>query len=136
MDAFTISERSRIMSRVKSKGNKSTEQALIALMRREHLIGWRRKSNLPGNPDFIFPTKKIAVFVDGCHWHGCKKHLRLPKSNRKYWKKKIWGNVVRDARVKRTLIRAGWRVCRIWEHEIKKMVEAKKLSVIRALILN
>ena len=126
MDVFSRAVRSKIMAAVKSINNKSTELAMVDIFRREKLSGWRRKSNLPGKPDFVFNAKKIALFVDGCQWHGCKKHYRLPKTNSNYWKVKIKKNVARDERVKKSLKVNGWKVFRIWEHEIRKFVNTKE----------
>lgn len=124
-DTVSVAERSRIMSAVKNGGNKATEMVLVKLMRKHGITGWRRRVRLTGKPDFVFTTQKVAVFVDGCFWHGCPKHCRMPKSNRGYWKPKITGNQARDALVNLTLRRAGWRVLRVWEHELAKRNERK-----------
>ena len=71
-------------------------------------------------PDFIFPKLRLAVFVDGCFWHGCPRHATQPKSNRAFWKNKFARNLARDKLVNRTLRREGWRVIRIWECALKK----------------
>jgi DNA mismatch endonuclease (patch repair protein) len=116
-DTFTKDERSRIMAAVKSKGNKLTEVRLARLLRRHRITGWRRHLPVTGNPDFIFRNKRVAVFVDGCFWHGCEKHLRMPTSNREYWEKKIFRNMIRDRITNRELRAQGWKVIRVWEHE-------------------
>jgi len=108
------------MGRVKSKNNKLTELKLISILRRHKVIGWRRHLTLPGNPDFAFPRERVVVFVDGCFWHGCPLHARMPASNCVYWENKISGNMIRDRRTTRDLQKAGWRVIRLWEHELKK----------------
>ncbi len=69
-------------------------------------------------PDFVFPKLKLAVFVDGCFWHGCPKHATRPKNNRVFWDKKLAGNKTRDLLVTKTLKRANWRVIRIWECQV------------------
>jgi DNA mismatch endonuclease (patch repair protein) len=71
-----------------------------------------------GKPDFIFRAAKLAVFVDGCFWHGCPKHATKPKSNRSFWATKLSRNKARDVVVTRTLRKLGWRVIRIWEHDL------------------
>ena len=71
-------------------------------------------------PDFVFPKQRVAVFVDGCFWHGCPKHATQPKNNRAFWRKKLAGNQARDQLVNRMLRQAGWRVVRIWEHELQE----------------
>ena len=111
--------RSRIMRSNKSRGNLSTELALIGLMRSARISGWRRHVSLPGRPDFVFKRERIAVFVDGCYWHGCKCR-RLPTDNRKYWEEKFQANQGRDKRVTRELRAQGWTVVRFWEHQLKK----------------
>jgi len=72
-------------------------------------------------PDFVFPKLRLAVFVDGCFWHCCPKHTTKPKNNRAFWQRKLASNRARDALVTRTLRRAGWRVLRVWEHELAKI---------------
>jgi DNA mismatch endonuclease (patch repair protein) len=71
-------------------------------------------------PDFVFRKSRTAIFVDGCFWHGCPRHATKPANNRAFWKKKLAGNKTRDRVVNRMLRRAGWKVVRIWEHELSK----------------
>jgi len=113
------------MSRIRGTGNKQTELRLIQIFRIYHIIGWRRGSKLPGKPDFIFPKWRVAIFVDGCFWHGCPKHATWPKTRAAFWKKKIEGNRARDRRVNRELRARGWKVVRVWEHELRRRDEAK-----------
>ena len=130
-DTLTARQRSALMSRVRGRGNKSTEVRLIALMRASCITGWRRGVPLPGKPDFVFRKQKVAMFVDGCFWHGCSKHGRLHKSNVVFWRRKLAANQARDRLVTRTLRRAGWRVLRIWEHELKS---AAKMRLARRIL--
>lgn len=118
VDTVSGTERSRIMRRVLGKGNQSTEALVARLFRKAGVRGWRRQLDLPGRPDFAFPQSRLAVFVDGCFWHGCPKHLRLPASHRTYWVRKIERNVARDHQVRLLLRRANWRVVRFWEHDL------------------
>jgi DNA mismatch endonuclease (patch repair protein) len=119
-DTVTKKQRSKNMALIRSRGNRSTEMALISLLRKNKINGWRRYNNLiVGRPDFVFSKKKLAVFVDGCFWHGCVRCNLSPKSNRPYWNKKIANNKNRDISVKKDLTKNGWKVVRIWEHEIK-----------------
>jgi DNA mismatch endonuclease, patch repair protein len=118
-DSFTKEKRSQIMAAVRSKGNKTTEMTLIKIFRKHGVNGWRRHAPLVGCPDFVFREERLAVFVDGCFWNGCPKHLRNPKGNRHYWRRKIQRNRKRDVFVTRTLRRAGWFVLRVWEHELR-----------------
>jgi DNA mismatch endonuclease (patch repair protein) len=108
------------MAKIKSAGCKSTEASLARLLRREKLSGWRRQSRLDGRPDFIFPARRVAIFVDGCFWHGCPRCYRRPGSRREYWDAKVARNRARDKTVNRLLRRKGWRVTRVWEHELKQ----------------
>jgi DNA mismatch endonuclease (patch repair protein) len=124
-DTVSPEKRSEIMRAVKGQGNKGTELVLARLLRKNKIVGWRRSQPILGKPDFVFPKLKLGVFVDGCFWHGCPKHCRVPKGNRIYWKPKIASNKARDRLVTRTLRRAGWRVLRIWEHELAKKNEAR-----------
>ena len=111
--------RGQLMSRVRSTGNETTEGTLASLLRGSVLTGWRRHQPLPGRPDFAWPKAKVAVFVDGCFWHGhdCGKKL-FPKTNTKEWQDKLSRNRARDRRVVTTLTRNGWRVTRVWECEL------------------
>src|SRR2546430_799159 len=92
--------RAQLMSRVHSTGNKTTEARLAELLRKSRLSGWRRRRQVPGNPDFTWPTERLIVFVDGCFWHGhdCGKNV-CPATNAKEWKEKISRNQKRDRSV-------------------------------------
>jgi DNA mismatch endonuclease (patch repair protein) len=86
-----------------------------------------RIRNFKVRPDFVFRQERLAVFVDGCFWHGCPRHGTQPKGNRTFWKKKFAGNIARDRLVDRTLRSANWRVIRIWEHDLAKKHQAQLL---------
>src|SRR5687768_2454787 len=112
--------RSRQMSLVKGKGNKSTEEKVLRLLRKRNIWGWRRHPELPGRPDFAFMQEKLAVFLDGCFWHGCPNcSRRAPRTNASFWAGKLNENLERDRRVSRELRGRGWRVLRIWEHALQ-----------------
>src|SRR4051794_20953729 len=98
-DVFTIAKRSEVMSRIRGRGNKATEIAMMQLFRLHHIKGWRRHKAVFGRPDFIFPKLRLAVFVDGCFWHGCPKHSTMPMNNRNFWKSKFAANMRRDSLV-------------------------------------
>jgi DNA mismatch endonuclease, patch repair protein len=117
---FTATKRSQIMASIRGKGNKETEVALASIFRRNRVRGWRRHLPVRGNPDFAFVKERVAIFVDGCFWHGCRAHSRLPKSNQEYWEKKLARNRRRDRAVTRDLKKNGWHVVRLWQHELKK----------------
>jgi len=133
-DVFTKAKRSQLMSRIRGRGSKETELALATLLRSARITGWRRHAALMGRPDFMFRQERVVVFVDGCFWHGCPKHSNLPTSNRSFWMKKLTSNQERDRLVTRTLRQRGWRVLRIWEHELTRKNQGRCLKrVIRAL---
>jgi DNA mismatch endonuclease (patch repair protein) len=117
-DVFTKSKRSQVMAAIRSSGNRDTELKLAALFRKYGITGWRRHQPVFGKPDFVFRPQRIAVFVDGCFWHGCPKCYRRPRSNKKFWDAKIARNKTRDRRVNRELRKFVWRVVRIWEHDL------------------
>src|SRR5258708_38428012 len=92
--------RSKQMSLVRGTGNKSTERRFTRLLRQKNISGWRRHAALPGRPDFLFRREKLAIFLDGCFWHGCPKcNRRRPKSNAPFWARKLDQNRERDRRV-------------------------------------
>lgn len=119
-DVFSKLKRSHVMAAIRSTGNKETEVALVAIFRRHGIKGWRRHLPLIGRPDFVFSKQRVAVFVDGCFWHGCEKHSRLPKSNVAYWRAKLGRNVQRDRQNTRLLRQCGWKVLRFWEHTLRQ----------------
>ena len=134
-DVFTKEKRSHVMSRIRGRGNKDTELALMKLFRLHRIAGWRRNRPLFGKPDFVFHALKIAVFVDGCFWHGCPKHCNAPVNNREFWQNKLAMNKSRDRKVNRVLRKQGWQVLRIWEHDLSKEQErcvAKVLAAIKS----
>lgn len=108
------------MSRIRSKDT----QPEMVVRRLLHRLGYRyrlHRSDLPGKPDLVFPSRRAVIFVDGCFWHGHGCSIgRKPKTNRPYWSPKIEGNMLRDARNRRTLRRQGWRVLTVWECATKK----------------
>lgn len=108
------------MAAIRGRGNKSTETAFLSLLKTNKIRGWRRHYLIEGNPDFAFPKDKIAIFIDGCFWHGCKKCIVKPKSNAKFWERKIQQNKKRDRKVNKTLKERSWKVIRIWEHDMTK----------------
>lgn len=119
-DVFSKAKRSEVMAAIRSKANRDTELRLASILRSHGITGWRRHQALPGKPDFVFLQERLAVFVDGCFWHGCPKHGRRPDSNRHYWIPKLDRNKRRDIAVTRTLRNSGWRVLRFWAHSLRE----------------
>jgi DNA mismatch endonuclease (patch repair protein) len=134
-DVFSRSMRSEVMSRIRGRGNKATEMAFMRLLRLNRISGWRRhlpiicrNSNDLGQskrgrrssviPDFVFRRPRVAVFIDGCFWHGCPRHATSPKSNADFWQTKLASNRTRDSYVTRELRKRNWTVIRIWEHQL------------------
>lgn len=122
------------MSLVRSRGNRSTEMRVAAVLVRSGIRGWRRNANdVAGTPDFFFPGIRLAVFVDGCFWHGCPDCRRnVPKNRAEFWQSKISANKRRDRRVDRQLRRLGYRVMRIWEHSLDENLWARRLKCMLA----
>ena len=108
------------MQRVKSKGNKTTEVALIKVFKAEGITGWRRNYPVKGHPDFVFMKEKVAVFVDGCFWHGHDCRNTKPSQNAEFWNKKRDKNKRHDEEVTKLFMDRGWKVLRIWECELRK----------------
>lgn len=126
-DWLTRKQRSRNMASIRSKGNATTELVFLQLLRDAGITGWRRHWKLPGRPDFVFRLGRVAVFVDGCFWHGCPRCYRLPEDNRQYWKAKVLMNRRRDRRRMRELRSLNWLVLRFWEHSLKSPAERGKI---------
>jgi DNA mismatch endonuclease, patch repair protein len=121
LTSFGHLNRSELMSRVRSKGNKTTEQRMVQLLRFHRLSGWRRHADLPGRPDFVWPRARVALFVHGCFWHGhdCGRNLK-PKRNIGFWENKIVTNRRRDRRNRLVLRQQGWSVITVWECHLSR----------------
>ena len=133
-DTYTAKERSELMARVRGRRNETTELRLMRLMRDHHVKGWRRHLPLSGRPDFTFRGEKLVVFVDGCFWHGCPAHGRIPATNNDYWTKKILRNRTRDAKVTKRLRADGWRVLRLWEHDLNPAFSNRSIRRVKRLL--
>lgn len=133
-DIFDDEKRSNIMSRVRSKGNKSTELRVIKLFEDKGITGWRRHYNVKGHPDFVFLKERVAVFVDGCFWHGHECRNIHPKDNEEYWNKKRQRNIQHDLEITEYFQKRGWTVVRIWECELKKKNETVALEKLRVIL--
>ena len=119
VDIVSPQVRSRMMAGIRSAGTKPE----IQLGRALHASGLRYRRNvrtLPGKPDLVFAQHRAAVFVNGCFWHGHDCHLfKWPSSRPEFWRNKIEGNRIRDARVESELHNLGWRIARVWECALK-----------------
>lgn len=116
------------------RGSKSEAHGPKSGARGPKLEGGRAGRERPPfrvRPDFVFPDRRIAVFVDGCFWHGCPEHAVKPRTRAAFWRRKLATNRERDRRVNRELRRAGWRVLRIWEHELTQKREARLKARLR-----
>ena len=126
-DIFTSAKRSQIMSRIRSSG--TTPEMLLHSCIRQILGGrWRVDKNvrdLPGQPDVVIPSLRVALFADGCFYHSCPQHKHLPKSNESYWIPKLQRNIDRDRLSRNALRRMGFTVWSVWEHDLKKTTTEK-----------
>jgi DNA mismatch endonuclease, patch repair protein len=113
-------KRSAIMRAV--KGRDTTIEIAVRRILWRVARGYRvHRKDILGCPDVAYPSRRLAVFVNGCFWHGhyCRRGARIPRSNRSYWIKKVSGNRTRDKKVRRSLQRQGWRILTIWECQLK-----------------
>lgn len=127
-DVLSPEQRRLNMSRIRGKNTRPEMRLRTAL----HMRGLRfrlHRKDLPGSPDIVFVRQKVAVFVDGCFWHGCPAHGARPQTNAEFWSEKIEKNRARDSRASRELKHLGWTVLRIWEHELKRDVAGVAGSV-------
>ena len=121
MDVFTPQKRSEVMSAIQSSGTKP-ELAVESIVRKA-LPRWKiecHPASVAGRPDIYVPSLRLAIFVEGCFWHYCPLHGRIPSANLGYWEEKLSSNVARDRRVARTLRRQGIGVWHVWEHSLRK----------------
>jgi len=121
VDVFSKHKRSAVMSRIRGRGNKSTERRMAAILRSQGISGWTLHPRaVEGKPDIYFPMLRIAIFLDGCFWHGCPTCFHAPRQNAPFWAAKIGRNCKRDQKVTRRLRRQGVKVIRLWEHDLEK----------------
>ena len=126
MDNLSPEHRRKNMTNIRSANTRSTERKLRSSLVGAGISGFKlNDSSLPGRPDFSFQEARLAVFVDGCFWHGCPECYVRPKSNQKYWDKKHLANRNRDNRVDEKLRDMDWTPMRIWEHSLKNVKSAR-----------
>ncbi len=111
---------SRRMGAIRGQGNRTTEARFRAMLVRAGIRGWTMQTKkIKGKPDFFFPDSKVAVFLDGCFWHGCSRCGHVPRVNRPFWMAKIERNQRRDRETDKLLFQTGIRAIRFWEHELR-----------------
>lgn len=116
-DLISQSKRSALMARIRRKNTKPERQMARALASLG--LAYEAQQGI-AHVDFAFPSAKVALFVDGCFWHGCPKHRRAPASHKDYWEWKVRYNRERDHRLRRGLRSNGWVIFRVWEHSLPK----------------
>lgn len=130
-DIVSKENRSKIMSKIRSKDTKLEIEFRKSVWKCG--LRYRLHYKIAGKPDMVFPSKRVAVFIDSCFWHNCPKHCRKPKSNIDYWNSKLKKNAKRDREVNLLLKKQGWKVLRLWEHEIYKNLDSCLKRVINFL---
>jgi len=128
--------RSKTMAAIRGKNNRTTELCFRMALVRAGINGWETNvEDLVGKPDFFFRKKHIAVFIDGCFWHGCPKCGHYPKTRSSFWKAKILRNKERDKSNRRKLRRKGIKVVSIWEHSLKDPKQLNlKINMLKTLL--
>jgi len=133
-DVLTSEQRSYNMSRI--RGKDTGPELLLRKSLWDMGFRYRVHYKLPGRPDIVFVSKKIAIFVDGCFWHGCPEHGVRPKTNSSFWNSKIQGTISRDKKNQQQLKNEGWMVLRFWEHEIERDLDKVLRRLERTLSKN
>jgi DNA mismatch endonuclease (patch repair protein) len=135
-DNLSLADRRKTMQAVKGKGTK-LEKRLFSMLVRMRVTGWKKNVNsIIGKPDVAFISQRVAIFIDGCFWHGCPHCKRkLPQTNREYWQRKIERNVSLARSHNKRLRSEGWTVIRIWEHELSRAADMQriKIKILRSL---
>jgi DNA mismatch endonuclease Vsr len=123
-------KRSATMAAIKSKNNKSTELPLKMALVRLGVKGWHlNDGTIKGKPDIYFSVRKLAVFVDGCFWHGCKRCGHIPKTRRLFWSAKITRNIQRDRSINDFLKKSDIKVLRFWEHAVRNQKSLRSITI-------
>jgi len=136
MDFGVTEQRSRIMSSIRSR-NTQPEMIVRQMLKDNRIRGYKLQYKVYGNPDIALPKERVAIFVDGCFWHGCKSCYRKPVHNSDYWAAKHLRNQLRDLTVNRNLRAMGYKVMRIKEHDVTKHKERvlRRLTRLRASLV-
>ena len=133
-DIFTKEKRSEVMSRIRPKGTKP-EMKVFGYLRKEKIHFQKHYKRVAGSPDVAVPSKKLAVFIDGDFWHGYRFAKWKDKLPKVYWQDKIATNIRRDRRTFAKLRRGGWKVMRVWEHELTEQKKESTFEKIRAFLI-
>ena len=118
-DSLTKFQRSRLMSRIHDRDTRP-ELEIRRRLFASGMRGYRLRPRLPGKPDIVYSRAKLAIFIDGCFWHGCPKCYTRPATRRRYWDNKLAENISRDKAIDNSLRRMGWKTLHFWEHEVEK----------------
>lgn len=130
-DSLTTEQRKLCMRHNRGKNTKPEIMLRKALWKKG--LRYRLHYKLAGKPDVVFVSSRVAVFVDGCFWHGCTVHKNPPKTNERFWKEKIRRNIDRDKVVNEELRSQGWKIFRVWEHDIGDGLDRVVRSIAKAV---
>jgi len=128
-DKFDAKTRSKIMSSIKSSGTKPE----IKIKKSIRGLGFSYQPKMKGSPDFVNKKARIALYLQGCFWHACPKHYKLPKTNKDYWSKKIKRNLERDKKNFSFLKKKGYKIIKIWECDALKSPEKAKDKIMKLI---
>ena len=126
--------RSMLSNRRRDTGPELAVRRILHSQGLRYRVDFRAITNSRTRPDIVFTRQRLAVFIDGCFWHGCPVHATFPKENADYWLPKLARNIERDREADQVLVGEGWKVLRFWEHEEPETVAAKITSAVAALI--
>jgi len=131
MDNLSREKRSKVMSSIKGK-NTNPEITIRKLLWKKGIRYRIHNKSIYGTPDISIKTDRIAVFIDGCFWHGCRRCYKEPATNTAFWREKIHNNKKRRLKVRKVLKKQGWYMQEFWEHQINSSPQ----SVIDSIIQN
>lgn len=118
-----------LMSRTRLIGDRSIKERVKRALIGVGVRGWCVQPEIKGKPDIAFIAEKVAIFLNECFWHGCDEHYTIPKTRQMYWTRKIRDNRRRDEEAVAALIAEGWKVFRVWEHDLQDDTELKGIAL-------
>lgn len=133
MDTMTPEQRSKTMSSIRAISK--LENKISRELWRKGLRFRRNVRSLRGTPDIAIKKYKVVIFIDSCFWHYCKLHGKIPQTNKEFWSKKFKRNRERDAEIDEYYKEKGWKVLRVWEHEVREDFE-KTIAGIEDFIMD